>query len=218
MVTPPSTVTPVPTHTADRIVLLVPASRPGPPPVDRPLLTTPPPRDPPVPSARGNDQVPDRRGPEATIRGLGWWPPPGPLRQDLLILLGVAVLLSLVLPDRSDWASHLVAGGGIVLAVAGRLGPRLGAWAATLGVVLVLVVSAAVDLTLTGPFDPADVAFTVLGGLLVTGEVGAATTGAAGPAAPTGTAVRAGSSSGLVARWGVALAALALVHRYGIWR
>jgi hypothetical protein len=121
----------------------------------------------------------------------------------------------LVLPDRSDWASHLVAGGGIVLAAAGLLGPRLGAWAATLGVVVVLVVSAAVDLTLTGPFDPADVAFTVLGGLLVTGETAVSP---AAPAAPAGTVRRAESSAALVARWGVALAVLALVHRYGILR
>ena len=212
---------------ADRIVLLDPAPRPGPPPVDGPQLTTPPPRELPSPSDRGPGQVPDRRGGQAAVAGLGWWPPPGPLRQDLLVLLGVAILLLLVLPDRSDWASHLVAGGGIVLAVAGLLGPRLGAWAATLGVVLVLPVSAAVDLTLTGPFDPADVAFTVLGGLLVTGEIGVApagTTAVAAPAAPAapvgtvGTVGPPGSSPALVARWGVALAVLALVHRYGILR
>lgn len=206
---------------ADRIVLLDPAARPGSPPVDGPQLTTPPPREPPAPSDRGTGQVPNRRVSEAAVGGLGWWPPPGPLRQDLLVLLGVAALVSLVLPDRSDWASHLVAGGGIVLAVSGLLAPRLGAWAATLGVVVVLVVATAVDLTLTGPFDPADVAFTVLGGLLVTGDIGAApdepvdafrTVESAGPIRPSR------SSPGLVARWGVALAVLALVHRYGILR
>lgn len=134
------------------------------------------------------------------------WPGPGTFRSDLLWVLCGALAVVVVFPDRSDWASHVVAGGGVVLAVTGGLGRRFGRLATTGGLVLVLWLAVVVEATVTGPFDPADLAFTVAGGLLVAGE------------STESRSTAGGSARWAMVGWGVALVVFAVANRYGIRR
>lgn len=135
-----------------------------------------------------------------------WWPGPGALRRDLLWVLCGAIALVVVFPDRSDWASHVVAGGGLALVGVGVFADRLGRAAPVAGLALVLGLAVVVELTLTGPFDPSDVAFTVAGGLLVAGD----STGRR--------SAQAGWVRWPVVAWGAALVVFAVANRYGIRR
>lgn len=136
------------------------------------------------------------------------WTPVGSLRWDLITILAVAVAVQVVFPDRADWAAHVTAGGALVVVADAALGRRLGPWAVALGAASVLVLAVVAELTLTGPFDPADVAFTVAGALLVTG--GASVDGAKLTAR--------GDVGRLAMGWGMALLAGAVYYRYGIRR
>lgn len=131
----------------------------------------------------------------------GWWPTDPHLRGDLEAVVLVAGLVALVVPDRADWASHVLAGGGVVMAGVALAVHRLGRAVVPLGGLVVLAVATVLDLTLTGPFDPSDVAFTLAGALLVT---------APPPGAPVDRRTR------LI--WGAVLIALALANRYGVPR
>ena len=144
---------------------------------------------------------------DALITSVRRWTPIGSLRWDLITILAVAVAVQVVFPDRADWAAHVTAGGALVVVADAALGRCLGPWAVTLGAASVLVLAVVAELTLTGPFDPADVAFTVAGALLVTG-------GASADAAKTAR----GDVGRLAMGWGMALVAGAVYYRYGIRR
>jgi hypothetical protein len=139
------------------------------------------------------------------------WRPGAELRRDLLVLLAVAVSVQLVLPDRADWAAHILAGGAIVVLVDAALGARIGPWAVTLGAVVVLLLAIVADLTLTGPFDPGDVGFTLAGALVITGAGGGSSPGEA-PAPGWDHNRR------VAMAWGTAVLIVAVYYRYGIRR
>lgn len=135
-------------------------------------------------------------------------PPDRSLRWDLITVVAVAVAVQIVFRDRADWASHVLAGGALIIIADAVLGRRLGAWAPTIGAMIVLGLGVALELTVSGPFDPGDVAFTLAGALVVTGRGGSGdTTG--GPTA---------DGRGVALAWGVGLLVVAVYYRYGIRR
>lgn len=150
-----------------------------------------------------------------SILAVRWWPPPGQLRRDIVTVLCCSVALFVAFPHRVDWASHTLAGGAVVLVCVALTGPRLGRRSSTAGAALVLLLAAGLDLTVTGPFDPADVAWTLAGALLVTGSRDLVPAGAD---LDTATAVDVRSDRRRAIAWGLGLLAVALVNRYGIRR
>lgn len=82
----------------------------------------------------------------------------------------VGLVVWLIFPERNDWAAHVVAGGGAVIAFDGLVAPRLGRWSAPLGALAVLLAAIAIELVVRSPFDAGDVAFTAAGAILVVGE------------------------------------------------
>lgn len=113
-----------------------------------------------------------------------------------------AALVQVAFPDRTDWPAHLLAGGGAVLvAVAGA--PRgLRAWAAPVAIGLVTALGVVAEVLWVGPFDPHDIAFTVVGGLFVA---------SATPEGGQGGRLR--PTTALV---GLALLGIAVLYRYGV--
>lgn len=130
------------------------------------------------------------------------------LRWDLVSVVAVAIGVQVVFRDRADWASHVLAGGAVVIIAGAALGERLGAWATTLGVALSLLLGLVVELTVSGPFDPGDVAFTLAGALVVTGQRASVVAPGAQHCATRRVALA----------WGVGLLGLAVFYRYGIRR
>ncbi len=125
--------------------------------------------------------------------------------RDLISLLVAAALVNLVFVNRYDWAAHMIVGGAIPIAVAAGLPRSRHAWASSIGVVAALGAGVIADLTVTGPWDPSDVAFTAAGALIVVGEHAAAGT-------PPARTARAG---GVLA---LAMVLCAFGFRYGIRR
>ena len=155
--------------------------------------------------------APDTESAGTGSGGITWamgWLPRGTLRWDLVTVVAVAVAVQVVFRYRADWASHVLAGGALVIVVDAVLGHRLGAWAATLGALVVLVVGVLVELTVSGPFDPGDVAFTLAGALVITG--GGRPTAASGE--PNGGHRRTALA------WGIGLLVVSVYYRYGIRR
>lgn len=136
------------------------------------------------------------------------WLPSRTLRWDLVAIIAVALVVQLTFRQRADWASHVLAGGAVVIISDAALGCRLGAWATTFGAVTALVLGVASDLTVSGPFDPSDVAFTLAGTLVVTGR--------GLPGGPSATLVDADRRLALAC--GLALLGIAVYYRYGIRR
>lgn len=136
------------------------------------------------------------------------WAPVDSLRWDLVTILVVAAVVQAVFPDRADWAAHVTAGGALVIVADAVLGRRLGGWAVTLGASGVLGLAVVAELTVAGPFDPGDVAFTLAGALLVTGAASAR----GEPVAARDSVRRLGLA------WGMALLVVAVYYRYGIRR
>lgn len=155
--------------------------------------------------ADGGDAVRITRSPAARAKG---WLPQGSLRGDLVTVVAVAVAVQIMFRDRADWVSHVLAGGALVIIVDAVLGRRLGAWAATLGAMAALVLGVLVELTISGPFDPSDVAFTVAGALVVTGHgASVATSSTCNDAAKH-----------VALAWGIGLLGIAVFYRYGVRR
>ena len=136
------------------------------------------------------------------------WAPADSLRWDLLAIVTVAIAVQVVFPDRADWVAHVMAGGALVVIADATLGSRVGAWALNLGTFGVLVLAVVAELTVTGPFDPSDVAFTLAGALLVNGGSSIRSNDA--------TSERHNAHLGLA--WGMALLGVAVYYRYGIRR
>lgn len=88
----------------------------------------------------------------------------------MLVLMGSGLIVNITFSHRSDWASHVVAGGAaaMVWRACTPLGVRR--WAGASAAVMVLVASIVAEVTLVGPWDGSDVAFTTAGALLVAGE------------------------------------------------
>lgn len=151
------------------------------------------------------------RGP-ARVRALLEWGrllvPTPTLCFDLAVLAVAAFVVQACFPHRHDWVGHVLAGGSLVIIADAVLGPILGAWSVIVGAWGVLGVAVVADLTLTGPFDPADVAFTVAGAMLVTGGVQVYLR----PGSPG--LERVGASCWVQVAWGLGLLAVAFYFRY----
>lgn len=149
------------------------------------------------------------REPGHQSTGPRWWPQEAWLRGDLGAVAFCAGLVAILLPHRADWASHVLLGGGLaVVALAGPVPLRWRSWSAGLGALGVLALAVLLDLTVTGPFDPADVAFTLVGALAVTGPRDHGRDGV-----PPG-----GDARWQALGWGVALVLLAVLNRYSVPR
>ena len=136
------------------------------------------------------------------------WVPAYPLRGDLVAILAVVVAMRVVFPDRADWAAHVMAGGAVAVVADAVLGRRVGGWGVTLGATAALVFAVLGELTVAGPFDPGDVAFTLAGALVVTGGASMLPDGSAADARLWRRALV----------WGLGLLAFAVYFRYGIRR
>jgi hypothetical protein len=129
------------------------------------------------------------------------WLPKGTLSRDVIVVVVAAFSVQAVFPARYDWVAHVLAGGGIAIPVSTFLFGRLGRWSQPLAATVTLLCAIVAELTITGPFDPADAAFTVAGAMLVTGPVS--------------------TRSAQAHRWhavgaGAGLLALAVFYHYGI--
>ncbi len=127
--------------------------------------------------------------------------PKGTLSRDVIVVVVAAFSVQAVFPARYDWVAHVLAGGAIAISVSTFLFSRLGSWAQPVAATVTLLCAIVAELTITGPFDPADAAFTVAGALLVTGPVS--------------------TRSARAQRWhavgaGAGLLALAVFYHYGI--
>lgn len=129
------------------------------------------------------------------------WVPRGWLARDLAFVLGAGCAVQLVFLTRYDWVAHVLAGGAIGIALSAVLHTRVGPWAQPIAETVALLGAIASELIVTGPLDPSDVAFTLVGALLVTGPLREASDG---PPWPTAVG------------WGLALLAAAYYYHYGI--
>ena len=138
--------------------------------------------------------------------GPRWWPQEAWLRGDLGAVALCAGLVTILLPHRADWTSHVLLGGGVaVVGLAGPIPLRWRSWSVGLAALGVLALAVLLDLTVTGPFDPADVAFTLVGALAVTGP--------RHDAAPPR-----GDARWRAVGWGVGLVVMAVLNRYSVPR
>jgi len=109
--------------------------------------------------------------------------------------------VQLAFTGRTDWPAHLLAGGGAVLVVVAAAPGAVRPWAAPAAIGGVAVLGVVSEILWVGPFDPLDIAFTMVGGLFVA---------SATPVEPGGRARR---TTALV---GLALLGIAVWYRYGV--
>jgi len=130
-----------------------------------------------------------------------------PFLREVWVLVIAAAVVQAIFWVRHDWPAHLVAGGMMSLAVAASLPKRVASWAGPLGFLAVLVAAILTELTVFDPFDPVDIAITVLGSLLV-----------ASAAADVTLASR--LERRVVLRWAAALIVASLAYRFGfeVWK
>ncbi len=138
--------------------------------------------------------------PRATVRELLHRRPWG----EVVALVLAAAVVQVAFTGRTDWPAHLLAGGGAVLVVVAVAPTALHRWAAPVAIGAVTAVGVLSEVLWVGPFDPLDIAFTVVGGLFVA---------SATPAGPEGQDGTARATTALV---GVALVGLAVFYRYGV--
>ena len=136
-------------------------------------------------------------------------PPPSTLRAvlrsrpwgEVVGLVVAAAVVQVAFLGRTDWPAHLLAGGGAVLVAVALAPRRVRPWAAPVAIGAVTALGVLSEVLWVGPFDPLDIAFTVVGGLFVAS------------ATPDG---RDGRARVTTAAVGVALLGVAVLYRYGV--
>jgi hypothetical protein len=126
-----------------------------------------------------------------------------PFNREILVLLAAAAVVQALFWVRHDWPAHLVAGGAMSLGVFAVSPRRVASWTGPLGFVAVLAAAVLTELTVFNPFDPVDIAVTVLGSLFV-----------AGAGADVALAPR--RHRRCVLQWSALLIGASLVYRFGL--
>ncbi|MCB1038271.1 MAG: hypothetical protein KDA94_01865 [Acidimicrobiales bacterium] len=129
-------------------------------------------------------------------------PPPTALRNDLLVLVGAALVVQLVFPYRHDWPAHLVGGGSAMLVIAAVAPRRLKLVTPAAAFAALVALSWVTEEGVFGPFDLVDISFTLAGALLTSRAT--ERIGQSNRQTRTAAAV-----------WGAALIVAALAFRYG---
>jgi hypothetical protein len=116
-------------------------------------------------------------------------------------LVLAAAVVQLAFTGRTDWPAHLLAGGGAVLVVVAVAPRALRPWAAPVAIGAVAALGVVSEVLWVGPFDPVDIAFTLVGGLFVAS------------ATPDDADGRGRATTAVV---GLALLGFAVFYRYGV--